>query len=156
MAASTSTAEIKSATIAQLQEHAGEAIKRNHEEAGFGTLNVDWQRLQFLENAGCAIVLAAWVGPVVVGYSLAFVLDQIDTADRYCQGHVVYVLPEYRKGTNLGKRLLRATEGAADAQGCISMVWQCREKSALAKIVQSLGYYEGERLYHKQLAGGDP
>ncbi len=147
------TIEIRTSAIGELQEHAGAAIEQNHSEAGHGTLSVDWPRLHLLENAGLAIVLAAWLEDLIVGYSVAFILDQINNGERYCLGHVIFVLPEYRKGGDLGRRLLRATEGAADAHGCVNMVWQSFDDGPLAKILRRIGYTDGERLYMKQLDG---
>lgn len=112
-------------------------------------LSPDWLRYQALEQNGSLIILAAWEGDRIVGYSVSIVTTALHYSTTvFCQNDVLFVDEAHRRG-RLGVRLIRETERIAVAEGTKRVFWHAKEGTALAAILPKLGYGVHEVVYSR-------
>lgn len=112
-------------------------------------LSPDWLRYQALEQNGSLIILAAWEGDRIVGYSVSIVTTALHYSTTvFCQNDVLFVDEAHRRG-RLGVRLIRETERIAVSEGTKRVFWHAKEGTALAAILPKLGYGVHEVVYSR-------
>jgi len=87
----------------------------------------------------------------IVGYSVNFVLTNLHYGTcLMCQNDVLFLAPEYRKGTH-GLKLITATVAAAKERGAHIVAWHAKPGTALNKILPRLGYGVQDIMYTRRL-----
>jgi predicted GNAT superfamily acetyltransferase len=133
-----STYEIVESSIAALQE-AHPLFVRHYDELttnkGLMVLKPDWGRYFVLEEAGKLLVLVAYAGDDMVGYSVNLLDTNLHYADlAVCTNDLLFVLPEHRVSP-LGLRLMKHTREGGRRSGAAMMVWHAKEHSPLSKLL---------------------
>lgn len=111
---------------------------------------------QAIEGAGNMLLLAARVDGVLVGYACYFIMPSLHHPLRVAQSDVVYLLPEYRRGS-AGLRLLRAVERALAARGVDVVSTGVKAFFANAQgrgqdvLMRRLGYRHTENVFMKRV-----
>lgn len=117
-------------------------------------LSPDWLRYQALEKNGSLIILAAWEGDRIVGYSVSIVVTHMHYSTTVmCHNDVLFVAMEHRRG-RLGLRLIRETERVAVAGGARRVTWHAKPGTALEAILPKLGYGAHETIYSMDFGYG--
>ncbi len=65
--------------------------------------------------------------------------------------YFIYVSPEYRKGTDLGKRLIQLGEDWAVKQKAASIFFSVLSHVNIGKVYQKKGYVQSETIWSKSL-----
>lgn len=98
-------------------------------------LKPDFERYLALEDAGVLMVIAAYRGPRMVGYSVNLVTNNLHYADLVmCQNDVLFLTKSERKGT-AGLRLIRETQRRGKAAGAKVMLWHAKPGTNLDKLM---------------------
>lgn len=104
-----------------------------------------------IEDAGQLMILAAFIGEQMVGYSVNFLLIHPHYASlTVCQNDIVYVHPDHRNG-GVGIRLMKHTEQEGKARGAQMMLWHAKENTPLAEILPRMGYGVQDIIYSKEI-----
>jgi len=104
-----------------------------------------------MEREGQLLILGAYKGGELIGYSVNFLVRHPHYADlQVCQNDLLFIAREHRAGV-LGVRLIRVTESAAKARGAQLMLWHAKEGSALAKIMPRMGCKVQDIIFSKGL-----
>ena len=104
-----------------------------------------------IEDAGQLMILAAFKGYQLVGYSVNFLLTHPHYAGlTVCQNDIVYVHPDHRNG-GFGIRMMKMTEQEGKARGAQMMLWHAKENTPLAEILPRMGYGVQDIVYSKEI-----
>lgn len=152
------TATIREANIAELREDAARLMVAHWAEVGAPNqiegLDPNWDRYSKLEDAGLLIVLGAFVGEVIVGYSVSVITTHghnQDQAQLHCDA--LFVDPRQRH-TGAGSHLIAATEGVADDLDA-QMVWHAKPDTPLDEIMSQRKRLQLiERVYARERRDG--
>ena len=99
-------------------------------------LDLDWPRYEAIEREGVTLILAAWSGSTLGGYSVNVLGPHLHYRTRLCCANdVLYLAPEQRHGAACAK-LMDATEQTARDKGCVRMEWPAPTGSRLERILQ--------------------
>lgn len=99
-------------------------------------LDLDWPRYFAMEAEGVTLILAAWQGGQLVGYTVSVCGPHLHYRTRLvCTNDVIYLAPDHRIGAAAAV-LMDATEEAARARGCQRMHWPAPVGSRLDRILQ--------------------
>lgn len=98
-------------------------------------LRPDWHRYQDLEDADKLLVLYAFEGTELVGYSCNVIDYHLHyCALKVCSNDVLFVHPDHR-GT-VGLRLIKETERIAKERHAELMLWHAKQDSQLDKLLR--------------------
>jgi len=112
--------------------------------------NVDHYRT--LESTGMLLILTAWADEVMVGYSVNFMTPTPHFGGLLVVSNdLLFLSKPYRKGTGLGRALLKATEAHGLRRGGKLMMWLAKPESPLAWLMDKLGYVPQEMVFTKGL-----
>lgn len=146
--------DIRRITVAEFFEKAWPLLVAHREEL---TTNKDLMVLKparpvydAIEQVGCLLVLAAYDGDEMVGYSANILAPNMHYADVFqCQNDVLFTTPSARGRTGLD--LIAATEKAARESGCQVVLWHAKPGTALDKLMQAKGVRVQDIVYMKEL-----
>jgi GNAT superfamily N-acetyltransferase len=114
-------------------------------------LKPDTERYRAMESAGMVLILAAYLGDELVGYSVNFLTHHLHYADLHVASNdLLFVTPEYR-ASRVGLQLIRATEAAAKERGAKLMLWHAKEHTALATLMPRLGYGVQDIIFSREI-----
>lgn len=124
----------------------------NWAETGFDfPLKLDKERYKHFERMGILIVVGAFDGDKVVGYSLASVLPHpFNPEIVFCNSDVLFLLKEYR-GTAVGARLMEKTKEIAKQRGAKRLFWHARGDSQLAARFKAKGVHLADEVFMETL-----
>jgi GNAT superfamily N-acetyltransferase len=104
-----------------------------------------------LEKADKLMIIGAFLGDQMVGYSANFLVQHMHYADLdVCQNDLLFVDKEHRKG-RLGLGLIKETERLAAERGARLMMWHVKENTPLNILMQKKGYGVQDIIYSKEL-----
>jgi GNAT superfamily N-acetyltransferase len=104
-----------------------------------------------MEQEGRMLILGAYRGGELIGYSVNFMANHPHYADLVvCQNDLLFIAREHRKGV-LGVKLIKATEAAGKARGAQLMLWHAKEGSPLAAIMPRMGCKVQDIIFSKGL-----
>jgi GNAT superfamily N-acetyltransferase len=104
-----------------------------------------------LEEKGDLIILEAFEGEELIGYSVNFITPHWHYADLIvCVNDLLYVEDKYRNH-KAGLALMLETEKAAKESGAKIMSWHAKEKTALAEILKKKEYKIQDIIFNKVL-----
>jgi GNAT superfamily N-acetyltransferase len=137
------------AQVEMLREHWQE-VARNK---GVMVLKPDAAAYDALERAGLLIVLGAFDGDTLVGYSVSiFNPAHLHYADLACvHNDAIFVAPEYRGASRAGLSLIRETERIAKERGARLVLWHAKEGTTLAALMPRLGYGVQDIVFSREV-----
>jgi GNAT superfamily N-acetyltransferase len=147
--------EIRESTVDEMFEVCRPLLERHWDEIARNkhlmVLNPDVAKYQRMEAAGMLLILAAWEGAELVGYSVSMIETTLHYADlTVCVNDVVFVLPESRHAQT-GLRLIKETESMAKQRGAQLMLWHAKEGTALHALMPRIGYEVQDIIYSKEI-----
>lgn len=135
--------DIRLSNVAEMRALGAQLFAANeHEVVGSDSwgLDLDWPRYEAIEREGVTLILGAWDGEQLAGYSVNVLGPHLHYRSRLvCSNDVIYLTPEQRHGAAC-MLLMDATEQAAKKRGCVRMEWPAPTGSRLERILQ-LGTY---------------
>jgi len=152
-----STASIRESSFADLlvagaelfTEHWDEVAQQKH----LMRFAPDTDQYYALEKAGRLLVLGAYLGDELIGYSVTFVFEKHLHYQHlsYAQNDVLFISKTHRKG-RLGARLIWETERRAKARGARMMLWHAKEHPPeLKELLPKLGYSVQDIIFSREL-----
>lgn len=114
-------------------------------------LKPDTERYRAMESNGMLLILAAYAGEELVGYSVNFLVRHLHYADlNTASNDLLFVTKEHRAG-RVGLQLIRATEAAAKERGAAIMLWHAKENTSLAALMPRLGYGVQDIIFSREI-----
>lgn len=112
-----------------------EEIARNKDVMRYAPDIIKYEAIQAKQGL---LVLGAYMGDELVGYSVNLLFTHLHYAElRCCQNDLIFVRVDQRGGT--GVRLIQATRTAARQRGAQFMLWHAKPDSPLARLLVRLG-----------------
>lgn len=148
--------EIRPIELAEIAELGGELFAAHYEESAkhkdVMRLDPDLLRYRALEAAGSLLILGAFAGTELVGYSVNFITTLMHYQELLvCQNDVLFLREDCRRARN-GRRLIEATEAAAAARGCELVLMHAKEGSALdVMLSRSAAYGVQDIIYSRRV-----
>ena len=130
-------------TAEQFFEQAVELLIEHREELATDkalmVLKPDFETYYTLDDAGSLLVIGAYRGERLIGYSVNLISRNLHYADLVqCQNDVLFLTMGERKGS-AGLRLLRKTEEMARLEGARIMLWHAKPETNLDKLMPRMG-----------------
>lgn len=98
-------------------------------------LDPDWETYQALHDTGKLLILGAYHGDKLAGYSVNIVASNLHYRGLVmCSNDLLFVHPDYRESP-LGLRLMAKTREHARALGAKLMLWHAKQGSTLDKLL---------------------
>ena len=147
--------EIRTSTVSEMLANAGELFEEHWDEIALNkqvmVLKPDEDRYRAMEQAGSLMILAAWEGEALVGYSVNFIVNHLHYADlRLCSNDLLFITRSKRAG-RLGLKLIRETEKRAAEMGARLMLWHAKQDTALAMMMPKMGYGVQDIIFSKEI-----
>lgn len=124
----------------------------NWAETGFDfPLQLDTERYKQFEALGILVIVGAFDGEKVVGYSLASVLPHpFNPSVVFCNSDVLFLLKEYRH-TTAGARLMAVTRRGARDRGAKKIFWHARGNTGFAEMLRNRGLHLADEVFMEDL-----
>lgn len=118
-----------------------------------GEGKVNWEHYLQLSEAGALRVVTVRDDGVLVGF-LAYMVFEHPNAKGVTIGQelAMYLMPQFRKGTRAGIRLIKMAEASAQAQGAEWFTVTTRPGKPLDDLLMAIGYEQFEKPYIKRLS----
>lgn len=118
-----------------------ELLAMNWAETGFDfELKPNVALYQEMQDRGLLVVIGAFDGDTIVGYSTAVVSPHAFNPEVLTAAtDALFVHPDYRKGLTAA-RLVYATEEESKRRGAQFIVWHTRAGTSFAKMLEKRGY----------------
>lgn len=147
--------DVRPIPFVDLLSHAQAMFAAHWEEIALNkslmVLKPDLPRYHAMDAAGMLIVLGAFVGDALVGYSLSFIAQHLHYADlRYVQNDLLFVDAAHRN-SRAGLQLIRATEDAAREAGAQMVIWHAKQGTTLDALLPRLGYRVQDVMYSREV-----
>jgi predicted GNAT superfamily acetyltransferase len=147
--------EIRLSNVDEMLANASELFSEHWEEIALNkqvmVLKPDEQKYRAAEDNGMLLILAAFEGEKVVGYSVNIVTNHLHYADLItCSNDLLFVTEGKRNG-RLGLQLIRATEKMAKERGARLMLWHAKQGTPLEKMMPRLGYGVQDIIFSIQI-----
>jgi GNAT superfamily N-acetyltransferase len=143
--------------LAQAQELLATGYNEAASTARQYPLSINWAQYQKFVDAGLLHICGCFNGNTLVGFvAIIKLLELWGLNDFVADVAAVYLLPDYRKGTN-GYRLLRYAEKVAIAVDCKEIKFSVSRRSKSSKgkpranLFANLGYQFREAVFVKRL-----
>lgn len=102
-------------------------------------LKPDFDKYYALDGTGELMVIGAYRGNEMVGYSVNIITNNLHYADlMMCQNDVLFLAMGERKGAT-GLRLIRKTEQLAKLEGAQIMLWHAKPGTNLDQLMPRMG-----------------
>ncbi len=129
-------------------------IKLHYEEIALDKnqipLNPDWESYQRMEDVGDLVCFTARDNAELIGYSFFFLKWHIHYSNtRFAHNDVLYVHPNYRKGTSIGKDLIKYSEAELKNYGIDKVIWHIKCDHDWSAIMLRMGYRKDEIIVSK-------
>lgn len=146
---------IRLSCVDEMRALAGDLFRAHYDEItrnkGVCVLDPDWPAYERLEAAGVLLVLGAWDGSTMIGYSVTLVLPHLHYRNTIvAQNDVLFVAPDSR-GSRAGLALIKTTERMAKERGAALMLWHAKLHTKLHAVLPRLDYSEHETIFAKEL-----
>lgn len=147
--------EIRLSNVSEMLANAGELFEEHWDEIALNKqvmiLKPDEARYRAMEQAGSLMILAAWEGDELVGYSVNFIVNHLHYADlRLCSNDLLFITRSKRAG-RLGLKMIRETEKRAAEMGAQLMLWHAKPDTALAVMMPKMGYGVQDIIFSKEI-----
>lgn len=112
-------------------------------------LDPDWKRYYELDEAGMLLCCGAYEDGKLVGYYISFVMPNLHySQDLFAVCDVVFILPEYRRGT-CGVRLFKFHEEMCKELGVSVMTMHVKCDNDFSSLMEHLDWKWAEKLFTK-------
>ena len=147
--------EIRPSNVDEMLANASELFSEHWEEIALNkqvmVLKPDEAKYRAAEANGMLLILAAFEGTEIVGYSVNIVTNHLHYADLItCSNDLLFVTEGKRSG-RLGLQLIRATEKVAKERGARLMLWHAKPGTPLEKMMPRLGYGVQDIIFSIQI-----
>jgi predicted GNAT superfamily acetyltransferase len=147
--------EIRLSNVDEMLANASELFSEHWEEIALNkqvmVLKPDEGKYRAAEANGMLLILAAFEGEKVVGYSVNVVTNHLHYADLItCSNDLLFVTEGKRNG-RLGLQLIRATEKEAKQRGARLMLWHAKPGTPLEKMMPRLSYGVQDIIFSIQI-----
>lgn len=114
-------------------------------------LDPDWPKYEALAAAGMLVILGAFDGDALVGYSASFLATHPHYRGLLIgQNDALFVLKERRAG-RVGVELIRETERVCMEHGARLMLWHAKQGTTLERLMPRLGYGVQDVIFAKEI-----
>ena len=114
-------------------------------------LSPNWEYYYAAERSGRLITIIADDCAKIVGYNVYFLRDMIHNYPRVvAENDVLYISPEYRRGS-LAARMLSFGENEAKRRGACIVTMHVKKEHDFSSMLIRSGYDENEILLSKEL-----
>jgi predicted GNAT superfamily acetyltransferase len=147
---------IRKSTVAEMEVQASALFRQHWEEVALNrevmVLDPDWISYKLVEQKGNLLVLAAYDGSEVVGYSVSYLMDRHShyAGMSYCQNDVFFVTKPARK-KSVGRRLFVATENEARRHGMQMMLWHAKKGSDFESFLDHMRRYKIQDIIYSRV-----
>lgn len=150
-----SMVQVREGSLADNIDAMDALFSANWAETGFDfPLKLDKERYKQFEALGILVIIGAFDGDRVVGYSLASVLPHPFNPEMvFCNSDVMFLLSEYRN-TTAGARLIAETKRVAKARGASKIFWHARGDSKFADMLRNRGHHLADEVFMEDLNYG--
>ena len=147
--------QIRASTVDEMLQVAPVLFKEHWDEIARNkqvmVLKPNEQAYRAMEQAGQMMILAAYKGDEMVGYSVNFIINHPHYADLVvCQNDLLYIAQAHREG-GVGIRLMKRTEQEGKARGARLMLWHAKQDTPLANILPRMAYGVQDIIFSKEL-----
>lgn len=147
--------EIRLSNVSEMLANAQEMFVEHWDEIALNKrvmkLKVDEDRYKALEATGSMLILGAYDGEALIGYSVNFMINHLHYADlKICSNDVLFIKKEYRQG-RLGLMMIAETERQAKEMGAELILWHAKKDTALEAIMPKIGYGIQDIIFSKEL-----
>lgn len=148
--------EVRQGSLADNIDHMDALFSANWDETGFDfPLRLDKERYKQFEALGILVIVGAFEGDRVVGYSLASVLPHPFNPDViFCNSDVLFVHRDYRH-TSAGVRLMAETKREAKARGAHRIFWHARGNTEFARMLRKRNLHLADEVFMEVIADGN-
>jgi len=102
-------------------------------------LKPDHEKYLAMDCAGLLLIIGAYRGKRLIGYSVSIVTNNLHYADlMMCQNDVLFLTKSERKGS-AGLRLIRETQKQAKARGADIALWHAKPETNLDALMPRMG-----------------
>lgn len=147
--------EVRQGSLADNIDHMDALFTANWQETGFDfPLRLDKERYKQFEALGILVIVGAFDGDRVVGYSLASVLPHPFNPDVvFCNSDVLFLSKEYRN-TSAGARLMAETKREAKRRGANKVFWHARGNTEFASVLRKRNLHLADEVFMEDLNHG--
>ena len=144
--------EVREGSLADNIDKMDALFTANWQETGFDfPLKLDKERYKQFEALGILVIVGAFVGDEVVGYSLASALPHpFNPEIVFCNSDVLFLLKEYRQ-SSAGARLMAKTKEVARARGAKKIFWHARGDTDFAGMLRKRGFHLADEVFMEEL-----
>lgn len=144
--------QVRESRIADYIDKTSELMQANWDETGFDfPLNLNKEMYVRFEQMGILVVIGAFDGDEVVGYSIASVLPHPYNPEiACCNSDCLFLRKDYRH-TNAGARLVLETERVAKQRGAHRMLWHARGDTEFVDVLLKRNYEVADVILMKRL-----
>lgn len=115
-------------------------------------LDPDWPRYVAMEERGNCHVYTARLDGRLIGYSVFFTHQHIHySGTMVANNDILFVHPEYRKGSSAGIKLIKFSEEQLKAMGVIKLTWHIKFKNDWSAVLYRRGYEDEDKIVGKIL-----
>ena len=113
-------------------------------------LNPDWDAYQRMEDIGDLVCFTVRKDGVLIGYSVFFLKWHIHYSNtKFAHNDVLYVHPDFRKSSSIGKDLIKYSEQELKKYGVNKVVWHIKCDHDWSAIMLRMGYRKDEIMVSK-------
>lgn len=130
-------------TAQQFFDQAVELLIEHREELATDkalmVLKPDFDKYYALDETGELLVIGAYRGDRLIGYSVNLITNNLHYADlMMCQNDVLFLTKSERRGA-AGLRLIRKTQEMAKLEGAQIMLWHAKPETNLDQLMPRMG-----------------
>lgn len=144
--------EVREGSLADNIDRMDALFAANWSETGFDfPLQLDKERYKQFEALGILVIIGAFNGDEVVGYSLASVLPHpFNPQIVFCNSDVLFLLKEFRY-TSAGARLIAKTKDVARQRGAKKIFWHARGDTHFAGMLRKRNLHLADEVFMEDL-----
>lgn len=111
----------------------------------------DWDRYNQLNNDGKLVIIIAYDGDVIAGYSVFFLNEHIHYKNNIIANNdVLFLAPEYRLGMT-GIKLIKYSEMILTTMDVSKVIWHVKMAKDFRKLLHRMGYQDEDIIVGKRL-----
>ncbi len=113
-------------------------------------LDPEWETYDALEDSGNLVCITVRDAGVLIGYAVFILRWHLHyRTTRFAANDVIYVHPDYRKGTTIGRDLILRSEKELREYGVDKIQWHVKCYKNWSPILRRMGYVNEEVLCTK-------
>lgn len=150
------TAEVRVSTIDELLARGGKLFEAHYREISrvqhLAKLRPDWHRFKQLERAGKLLVLGAWSGLELLGYSVTIIDSHLHYQDLVVATNDVFFVDASVRGRFVGREMQRETERLSRVRGARLITGHAKPGTTMERWLREIhGFRVEETIFSKEL-----